>query len=693
MAVVESSTIFATGPNGATQPDSITIGNNALWAEYGNGADTTGAGGSSTIVEYSLSGKVEKTYTIAGSVDGLKIDPATGMVFAMQNQDGNSTLSLIDPKTGKIGAPLSYGVTSATRGYDDVAFLNGSVYLSYTNPTGTGDAVVQKLTNGGQPIGTLETSNILADGATGTNIVTGQTNQPIPLSDPDSLKSTPNGGLVLTSGADNAFTLISDPGTAAQSERFVKLTNLPAGSSLDDVIIPTSSTGTFYVTNAGTNQIQAYKVTGLNTSDAYASVGTEIVQVDLQTGAQTPLITGLSGSHGMAFVPSANNDPTVQSTSIFALGADVGNATQPDSVTMGDGSIWIEYGNGADSTGKLANGGSSTIVRYDMQGNVLATFSLPGEIDGLKYDPVSNQIFALKNQDANSHLYLINPSNNTVSGPLSYGSGYVYGANSARGYDDVAFDGGKVFLSYANPKTVGASVVQMLDNGNNPSGTLQTTSILRLGDTGTNLTTGQTNQPLPLADPDSLKTLSNGSLILTSDHDASLTIIAHPGTAQQTASFVTLPAGSSGLDDAIVPTTTSGAFVISNGGANDVLKVNVTGLHTNDIYVAVGSDNAIDQVDPRTGALTPVITGLNSPAGMMFIPSGSSTPATPAIAQAGTTVGSAMTAADFPVPKAIPGSSASGSGSHWDPATTSGTMAMMATDTPHATFKPVLTHT
>ncbi|WP_428486791.1 hypothetical protein [Rhodopila sp.] len=693
MAIVDKSAVFATGANGATQPDSITIGSDALWAEYGNGADSTGAGGSSTIVHYSLSGQVENSYTIAGSADGLKIDPNTGTLFALQNQDGNSSLSLIDPNTGTISGPLSYGVTSATRGYDDVAFLNGSVYLSYTNPTGSGDAVVQKLVNDDQPLGTLITSNILSDGATGTNITTGQTDQPIPLSDPDSLKSTPNGGLVLTSGSDNAFTLISDPGTAAQSERFVQLKNLPVGSSLDDVIIPASSTGTFYVSNAGTNQIQAYTVSGLNTSDAYASVGTEIVQVDLQTGAQTTLITGLSGSHGLGFVPSANDDPTVQSTSIFALGADVGNATQPDSVTMGDDSIWIEYGNGADSTGKLPNGGSSTIVRYDMSGNVQATLSLPGSIDGLKFDPVSAMVFALKNQDANSNLYLINPADNSVSGPLSYDSGYVYGANSSTGYDDVAFDGGKVFVSHTNPVNLGDSVVQMLDNGNDPSGTLTTTSILRLGDTGTNLTTGQTNQPLPVADPDSLKTLPNGSLILTSDHDASLTVIAHPGTAQQTASFVTLPAGSSGLDDAIVPTTTSGTFVISNAGANDVLKVDVTELHTNDIYVSVGSDNAIDQLDPTTGTLTPVITGLNSPHGMMFIPSGSPAPtvaSTSAVAQGGGAAGSGMSVADFPVPAPASGTSTSGTGSAWDQTATVPMMTSAMANTLHAAAMPVL---
>ena len=128
-----------------------------------------------------------------------------------------------------------------------------------------------------------------------------------------------------------------------------------------------------------------------------------------------------------------------------------------------------------------------------------------------------------------------------------------------------------------------------------------------------------------MADPDSLKTLSDGSLILTSDHDASLTIISNPGTAQQTASFLTLPFGSSGLDDAIIPTSTSGTFYVSNLGANDVLRVAVTGLNTSDIYESVGSDNAVDQIDPRTGAVTPIIAGLNSPHGLMFLPSDGST--------------------------------------------------------------------
>src|ERR1700676_217876 len=255
MATIDKSSVFATGSAGTSGLDSLTIANGSLWAEYGNGAVSTGGSGSSTIVEYSMSGKIEKTLTVAGSADGLKYDPVTGMIWALQNQDGNSTLSLIDPKTGTIGDPLNYAVSSATSGYDDVAFLNGQVYMTYTNPNGSGDPVLQQLTNGNAPLGPLVTKPLLLDGATGTNITTGKTDQPIPLSDPDSLKTTPNGDLLLTSGADNSLTVISDVGTKAQSERFVQLSNLPAGSSLDDVIVPSSTSGTFYVSNAGTNQI------------------------------------------------------------------------------------------------------------------------------------------------------------------------------------------------------------------------------------------------------------------------------------------------------------------------------------------------------------------------------------------------------------------------------------------------------
>jgi hypothetical protein len=199
-------TIFATGAAvGANGPDSITIGNGSVWVAYTNGADSTGLSGSSTVVQYDLKGNIQHQYTIGGYVDGLKIEPRTGLIWAMQNQDGNSTLTLIDPAHGITpDSPLTYAVKSAVHGYDDVVFKGDQIFLSYTNPAGPSDPTIQRLLNRTSP---LVVTPVLTMGATGTNLATGQKNQPTTQNDPDSLKSTPDGGLMLSSGTTASSSL------------------------------------------------------------------------------------------------------------------------------------------------------------------------------------------------------------------------------------------------------------------------------------------------------------------------------------------------------------------------------------------------------------------------------------------------------------------------------------------------------
>src|SRR6202043_3851562 len=182
--------------DGSSQPDSVTTGDGFTFVQYGNGADSTGAGGSSTIVQYDKAGNIEYSYSITGSVDGLKFNPVTGELWALQNQDGNPTLTLIDPKTHTVSDPLSFANSSATRGYDDVVFEGNKVFLSYTNPNGTGDPTLVELVNGDRPSGLLLTSTILTDGAMGFDTVTGKV-EAVPQGDPDSLKAAPNGDLLL----------------------------------------------------------------------------------------------------------------------------------------------------------------------------------------------------------------------------------------------------------------------------------------------------------------------------------------------------------------------------------------------------------------------------------------------------------------------------------------------------------------
>src|SRR6516225_10386883 len=141
---------FATGTIlGTTQPDSTYFGLGSVWISYQNGADSTGLFGSSTVVRYSPTGVVQQTWSIQGNVDGLRIDP-TGLVWALQNNDGNSTLTVINP-VSHATTLYTYGssyTNVANRGFDDVVFTHGNTFLSETNPPSGDDPVVLRLTTG-----------------------------------------------------------------------------------------------------------------------------------------------------------------------------------------------------------------------------------------------------------------------------------------------------------------------------------------------------------------------------------------------------------------------------------------------------------------------------------------------------------------------------------------------------------------
>jgi hypothetical protein len=302
--------IFATGTAvSATGPDSITIGNGSVWVSYTNGADSTGASGSSTIVQYSLGGKVGHMYSIAGSVDGLKIEPRTGLVWALQNQDGNSALTLIDPLNGTTSS-LQYAVTSPSHGYDDVAFDGDKIFLSYTNPAAASDPTIQLLENRSTP---LIVTPVLTMGATGTDLATGQRNQPTSQSDPDSLKTTPGGGLALSSGDDGQVIVVSRPDTPNQSVSFLTLLDPSTGmpvSGLDDAVFVTAEAGTFYLTDTGNNRVLTIQSEDLKPGTLYACIGSlkEFAKVDLETGFVTAIVPNLNGPHGLVFVPSDNDN-------------------------------------------------------------------------------------------------------------------------------------------------------------------------------------------------------------------------------------------------------------------------------------------------------------------------------------------------------------------------------------------------
>jgi hypothetical protein len=304
-------TIFASGTDKAVQatgPDSITVGRHSVWVSYTNGAESHGLnGGKSTIVRYDLDGGVKHVFSIAGSVDGLKFDQRTGLVWAMQNQDGNSTLTLIDAEDNTLSAALAYAVPAALRGYDDVVFHGNQVFLSYTNPTNGSDPTIQ-LVESLKPA--IKVSTILTMGATGTDLATGKKNQATSQNDPDSLKSTPTGGLMLTSGDDGQLIFVENPGKPTQSVAFLNVLDTGGNgvTGLDDAVFVTAEKGTFYLTDTGNNRVITFQAEDLKPGSLFACVGSlnQFVKVDLKTGMVTALVTHLSAPHGLVFVPQSD---------------------------------------------------------------------------------------------------------------------------------------------------------------------------------------------------------------------------------------------------------------------------------------------------------------------------------------------------------------------------------------------------
>lgn len=287
----------------STEPDSIFYGDGSIWVSYTNGASSTGQGGSSTIVRYGWNGAVQHQWTIAGNVDGLRPDP-TGLVWALQNNDGNSTLTTINPATNATTF-YTYGNTYtnvANRGFDDVEFPNGNTFLSETNPASNTDPIVVRLTTGLHS--PLQISGILTSQFTGLNLAT-NTMMSDTITDSDSLILRPNGDLVLTGEADQQLVFIHNAGMTNQSESFLKLLNVSPTAFPDDSAFPTSSSGYFFLSDTGGNKVYKITATGLSTSDVFVDIGSEFGMVNLSTGVVTPILTDMVSPHGLQFVSSS----------------------------------------------------------------------------------------------------------------------------------------------------------------------------------------------------------------------------------------------------------------------------------------------------------------------------------------------------------------------------------------------------
>src|ERR1017187_8240850 len=229
-------------PGKYTKPDSIAVLDERIYIGYGDGNDPAGLyGKSNQIVEYDMSGRALFVYSVVGHNDGLKVNPYTHQLWAMQNEDGNPNLVIIDPETRHqsvytFAAPPPHG-----GGYDDIVFRNGKAYFSASNPAmnpNAAPAIVEATFTGNS----IEVVSALEGNATAKDVVTGAS-VTLNLQDPDSMTLTPSNDILLDSQGDSELVLLRRPGRSNQRVLVIPLSSPLGTPQADDTLFIPSEEG------------------------------------------------------------------------------------------------------------------------------------------------------------------------------------------------------------------------------------------------------------------------------------------------------------------------------------------------------------------------------------------------------------------------------------------------------------------
>lgn len=297
--------LFATATTSMNHPDDIQVVGGKVWIGWQNQSATDGSTTKpSTIAEYTTGGKLLKTWSVIGHADGLHMDPATGTMWVTANEDAKPRLYLINPSSST-ATTVTVPPTPQGGGLDDLRFVNGTAYISASNPAlnsagkNTAPALLKVTVSGT----TAHLSPALMANAKATTMIPPVSTAKLNLTDPDSLTIDPHGDLVLNSQGDQELMFIHGVGTPSQT---VKV--LPVGTQVDDTLWPTTSSGCLLVSD---NASGVYSVCSsiwvpgtpvtdsANDSTVISFVGT----LNVSTGQISPFLVGMNNPHGMGFIP------------------------------------------------------------------------------------------------------------------------------------------------------------------------------------------------------------------------------------------------------------------------------------------------------------------------------------------------------------------------------------------------------
>lgn len=624
-----SISVFALPPSGSSKPDSLVVLGDSVFVCYQDKLNPDGTipgtttQGMNEIVEYDLQGGIVRSFSVPGHNDGLMAFDAHTL-WAMSNEDSKPSLTVIDLQTGTLKT-YQPTVTPTVHGggFDDMVLIGGSVYATCSNPTSNPNInpAVCKLTLNADGIH-FDVVPVLLGNATATNLVAGGTSA-LNLQDPDSEAIAPNGDLVVDDQAESQLVFIHNPG-ASQTVSFLPLTFGSVPWQVDDVRYapPGKSIMIFSDTKAGI----VYRVdnAGFTPGTAYcAATEGQILSLNTATGALTPAITGLQAPHGMVFAKDPGAQPPVTIldnkylVSVFATAP--GSSTKPDSMVVIGNSIYVAYQDLLNPDGTIPPAGTvqgvNEICQYDFGGVLQKTWSVPGHNDGLlMFD--ANTLWAMSNEDAKPVLTVINLSAGTQKQYLPTVTP-VHGG----GFDDLVMIGGVVYVSCSNPTAstnTSNAVAKLTLNGDGIH--FDVAPVLLGNALATNIVAGGPPAALNLQDPDSEAVAPNGDLVLDSQSDSELVFIHNPGSSQTVSVLpLTLFGNPYQVDDTRFSTSGNSFLLVADTAANVVYRIDALGGFTPGQAFSAGSGTVMT-LNMTTGALNPILVGMNKPHGLLFVP-------------------------------------------------------------------------
>ena len=290
-------------------PDSIAVDGQNVFIDYQNvtAKDCSDADKvSSTVVEYDMTGKILNHWSVAGHSDGMRVDPATHLVWTTSCEDGSPRFATIDPAASKV-TPYTFPPAPHGGGYDDLYFLNGSAFIVASAPNLNADGsnpypAIDKIALGAD--GKVTLTPVLLGNATGADLLNNNVAGPMTLTDPDSLSVDNKGQLVLVSQADSLLVFIKNPGASGQA-----VSKMAVGTQLEDTVWP-SGPGRLLVVDGGPTGA-TYWISGIFASgDIYtespndSGIDNFVGVVNPATGFTTPIAIGFGKATGLVFVPN-----------------------------------------------------------------------------------------------------------------------------------------------------------------------------------------------------------------------------------------------------------------------------------------------------------------------------------------------------------------------------------------------------